>query len=515
MRAFLRGAGLALLLVAGLVRAQSEIIVDTNGPAFSKTGTWSSVGSKSCLGGPCLSASTTSGAPTATATWAPTLPAAGTYAVYAWWDSGSTRATNATYTVNHAGGATAVVVNQQQNGDRWNLLGTFTFNAGSAGNVALNNQGNNLAVIADAIRLMPGGAPGLASIADTYTSSAQPNGNFGGQGEMRVRTGSTNYRAYLKFDLSAMPATFVSAKLRLYGDGPSGATVGVFPVANTTWDEMKITWNAQPPPGPTALSSVTIAGATPQWYEWNITAYVQTEKTAGRNTISLALLGIGSTTDHSDFKTRDASSNKPVIEIEYAVGPKLSFIHPDHLNTPRAVYDSTQQLRWRWDQQEPFGDNPADENPVNLGAFEFPLRLSNYYADKETGNLYAMYRDAYSPGIGRFSQSDPIGLVAGLNTYSYVDADPLRLRDPLGLAAMCATSESRECEAKLLAAMAACEAVEAACIGGCSLACRRSGPLRSQCMSMCVGGICEPVAGYCRKGAATDYAECKRRQGAK
>jgi hypothetical protein len=30
---------------------------------------------------------------------------------------------------------------------------------------------------------------------------------------------------------------------------------------------------------------------------------------------------------------------------------------------------------WPWDQQEPFGNNPADENPSGVGAFDLPLRL--------------------------------------------------------------------------------------------------------------------------------------------
>lgn len=64
---------------------------------------------------------------------------------------------------------------------------------------------------------------------------------------------------------------------------------------------------------------------------------------------------------------------------------------------------------------------------------EFPLGLSLYYRDKETGNAYAMYRDAYDPGIGRFPQSDPIGLNGGLNTYSYVLGNPLLYSDPSGL----------------------------------------------------------------------------------
>lgn len=88
---------------------------------------------------------------------------------------------------------------------------------------------------------------------------------------------------------------------------------------------------------------------------------------------------------------------------------------------------------WRWDQQEPFGSNPADENPSGLGTFEFPIRLSRGYADKETGKVYSYFRDS-SPDEGRFVQGDPIGLRGGENLYLFVSADPLRSTDVFGLA---------------------------------------------------------------------------------
>jgi RHS repeat-associated protein len=87
---------------------------------------------------------------------------------------------------------------------------------------------------------------------------------------------------------------------------------------------------------------------------------------------------------------------------------------------------------WRWDQQEPFGANVADENPSGLGAFEFPLRFPGQYFDKETNLHYNYFRD-YDPGLGAYKQSDPVGLDGGLNTYAYVSSQPLTAIDPEGL----------------------------------------------------------------------------------
>jgi RHS repeat-associated protein len=120
----------------------------------------------------------------------------------------------------------------------------------------------------------------------------------------------------------------------------------------------------------------------------------------------------------------------PVAVLDAAGG--IFFIHNDHLDTPRVIANGTSQVVWRWDHAEPFGTYPANQNPSGLGTFEFNLRLPGQYFDKETNLHYNYFRD-YDPGIGRYVQSDPIGLRGGINTYGYGFQNPLSNIDPYGL----------------------------------------------------------------------------------
>ena len=120
-----------------------------------------------------------------------------------------------------------------------------------------------------------------------------------------------------------------------------------------------------------------------------------------------------------------------------AASATIFYIYTDQLNIPRAITNEAATAIWRWDNVDPFGANAPDEDPDgDSNRFTFNLRFPGQYFDRETNLAYNYFRD-YDPSIGRYVESDPIGLKGGLNTYLYVGDDPLVGTDPLGLAKFC------------------------------------------------------------------------------
>jgi RHS repeat-associated protein len=217
--------------------------------------------------------------------------------------------------------------------------------------------------------------------------------------------------------------------------GNAAPTVSITsPAANATFTapaSITLTANAQDTDGTVTqvqyfanASPIGTATASPYSFTW-------TNVPAGAYSLTAVA------TDNAGATTTSA----PVPITVGAAQAKLYFIHTDHLNTPRLIADDQQRTVWRWDNTDPFGGNPPDENPSGLGTFEFPLRLPGQYYDRETNLHYNMARN-YWPDAGRYVEADPLGvLTTGRPTptttlnqpYSYAGSEPLRAIDPTGL----------------------------------------------------------------------------------
>lgn len=113
----------------------------------------------------------------------------------------------------------------------------------------------------------------------------------------------------------------------------------------------------------------------------------------------------------------------------------LAYVWIDHLNTPREltrINASNQHVSiWKWDSL-PFGETAPNENPSTLGVMTFNHRFPGQYKDQETG-LHQNWHREYDSKLGRYVESDPIGIDGGINTFLYAMGSPILKVDRTGL----------------------------------------------------------------------------------
>ena len=109
-----------------------------------------------------------SGQGTKSVRFTPTLTDAGTYDVSMWFPDNTTHASNVPVDIVHANGTDVVNVDQKQVCNDWLPLGTYDFDAGTAGSVVIRTDGANGYVMADAVRFTPAGN---AEASDTFVDN--------------------------------------------------------------------------------------------------------------------------------------------------------------------------------------------------------------------------------------------------------------------------------------------------------------------------------------------------------
>ncbi len=109
----------------------------------------------------------------------------------------------------------------------------------------------------------------------------------------------------------------------------------------------------------------------------------------------------------------------------------LTYLHNNHLGAPEVATDSAGEPVWGG-EYSPFGQLHQRKITRDQKPFSHNLRLPGQYEDGETG-LYYNHHRYYDPEVGRYLSPDPLGLRAGVNTYAYVDGNPLKYVDPQGL----------------------------------------------------------------------------------
>ena len=183
---------------------------------------------------------------------------------------------------------------------------------------------------------------------DSYVKLSTPTTNYGTSTSLRAqKTSSDDLRSYLKFGVSGLTGTVVSAKLRLKVTNASNDGGSVYKVSNfflsttTEWDEDGLHWNNAPTISGSPLSSVG-AVTIGTFVEWDVKAAV-----TGNGTYSFAIKNNSS--DDAQYMSDEAAS-KPELVIQISTAS---------LALSNGITDEEALL------PEKFGLSPNYPNPFN------------------------------------------------------------------------------------------------------------------------------------------------------
>ena len=79
-----------------------------------------------------------------------------------------------------------------------------------------------------------------------------------------------------------------------------------------------------------------------------------------------------------------------------------------------------------------FWHGSSESEPRRAGYIRLRPEIPRSDYQAETGINQNIFRD-YDPAVGKYVESDPIGLGAGVNTYAYGEGNPVAVSDKFGL----------------------------------------------------------------------------------
>ena len=114
-------------------------------------------------------------------------------------------------------------------------------------------------------------------------------------------------------------------------------------------------------------------------------------------------------------------------------GGSVYYYHRDGLGSVSEISDQSGNLveRYGYDVYGAPTIFDSTDTELTASAIGNPYLFTGRRYDPESGNYYYRAR-IYSPELGRFLQTDPLGYVDGLNLYAYVGNNPVSWIDPLG-----------------------------------------------------------------------------------
>jgi hypothetical protein len=158
----------------------------------------------------------------------------------------------------------------------------------------------------------------LAPTDDVYTTSAHAQRNFGAARRLEISRRPAN-RAFLRFDLTAPPASGFHATLYVYSLSTSSKGLRLRHASDTGWSERSLTARRLPRTGPRAVNSGALR--KDRWKTIDVTHLVNAS-----GVVSLALAARGS--QPVVLASREDSAHAPRLALRYGAATASSAVPP-------------------------------------------------------------------------------------------------------------------------------------------------------------------------------------------
>lgn len=329
-------------------------------------------------------------------------------------------------TPSHA--ATALAVTSVNNTEKWyewditehiqleatqDDVASFVLVDESNGNALLNftsKEGTNkpeLVITEPAEPTEPPLVNAVVPTADAFVrADAFASTNYGTDTTLLVKTSTTSgitRHSYLQFDVSTIPDTATTIKLRMYGSNELTSTVPVSCLSTTDgWTETGINYTNKPAGSATALAVTNVTNAK-KWYEWNVTSFVKTQM-AGDNVASFAMVDKSTINALITLASGEAVLNKPQLTWSTEPADTASLVYaPEHIFVV-------------WEENRNFGEVIGSGNAPYINS----LRTEGTVFDSVYGlvgtSSYANYLAVYGGNTNGVTTNDCLGRQFNANT---------------------------------------------------------------------------------------------------
>ncbi|WP_170302455.1 SGNH/GDSL hydrolase family protein [Desulfosarcina widdelii] len=130
----------------------NEWVIDNGDPGTSFTGIWRISGALNSWDPEDPEATSLWSRDGSIYKWTFTPSVSGNHTFSMWWTEWSSRSDSIPLTIVHDYGTDSLIINQQANGGRWNLLGTYYFTAGKSYDITITSQPGPSSTCADAVK---------------------------------------------------------------------------------------------------------------------------------------------------------------------------------------------------------------------------------------------------------------------------------------------------------------------------------------------------------------------------